>query len=208
MLWIADIQIECDDFCMHKLSIYSSWLILSLVVVGCSDHKSSKDTGKHERLTDDGKQRIGVVGAKEEGSDSTGSVYYIADNELSVIAERATKGDNIALMRIINHYRFSYEGNDRDALVEKWEKIGADRANAEPVRSSKEIQKSIFEKDVDMAKLDIGRELRGVAVDYFRLLKEKHSDCSVLKEYAEKAQRAKPDFASEISTELQSVCKI
>ena len=55
--------------------------------------------------------------------------------------------------------------------------------------------------------MEIGKELRGVAVSYFRILSRKRVDCSVLKIYAEKAKRADPNQSKEISSEFESVCK-
>ncbi len=145
-----------------------------------------------------------------EGAISSGSMYYIPDDKIASIAESAEKGDNEALMKIINHYYFSYVGDDKDKITEKWQKIAADRAMSEPLRSPEEISKAIFDKNIPMDevnKMDLGRDLRGVAVDYFRILLEKHTDCSVLKKYAENAEKANPQGAKEIDSELQSACK-
>ncbi|MEQ1537658.1 MAG: hypothetical protein ABL928_01920 [Sphingorhabdus sp.] len=157
-------------------------MLLSPLVVGaCSDDQSRENvdvmSNKSSGSVGTGERRVGVIGSDEEGSDSSGSMYYIPDDKIVEIAESADEGDNEALMKIINHYRFSYEGGDKNTVTQKWEKIAADR------------------------------EIKGVAWDYFQTLLEQRKDCSILKKYAEKAKKGNPEGAEEIDSELRSVCK-
>lgn len=186
---------------MSRLLASILLLPLTLTVGACSNEPSRKEG---EAIVEPS-----VIGAKEEGADSSGSMYYIPDDVIDAVAEKAKNGDNIELMRIINHYRLSYEGDDKEALSEKWEKIAADRSTTVPLRGPQEaieaMNKNVPVDEVD--RMEIGKKLRVVAVDYFRTLLGRGEDCSVLKKYAENAKRASPNQSKEISAELDRACK-
>lgn len=185
---------------------------LALALAGCSENTRQGEIGPSAE--DDSVSNVadiprpGRIGSSKAGADSSSSTFYIPDREIAATATSAKKGDNVALMRMINYYRFSYEGEDKDALSKKWEKIGADRANTVPLRSGEEIIDAMNKGAPadEIRKMEVGKNLRAVSANYFRILLEDRESCSVLKIYAEKAKMAIPDDAEEISEQLQGAC--
>lgn len=199
---------------MSRLLICAGVFSLALPLEGCSESQSRSEVDgssvKSSASNSATAPLPGRIGSSEAGADSTGSVFYIPDDEIAATADSAEKGDNVALMRMINHYRFSYEGEDKDALSEKWEKIGADRAETVPLRSGEEIIAAINNNVPahEIEKMDIGKKLRGVSANYFRISLHKGEDCPVLKFYADKAKRLNPDASDEISRQFKGACNI
>ncbi len=149
-----------------KFYILAMSLAGYLSLEACSD---SDPAHGGERLAD-------VIGTEEEGSDSSGSVYFIPRDKIEIIKELAKNGDDDALKIIVRYYYFSYQGNDREEITEIWQKIAADR------------------------------EFKGITYDYFKLILKQRRDCDILKIYANKAKRANVESVKEIEKELRIIC--